>query len=639
MRRGLARYRICVTALTLRRLLAPAAGAVACSLSLLALWSAPAAAAHPGGPIATTEPEPSAVVVRFASGVDAEERAAVRRAADVSREERLPVPGMEVVDPAPGVSVEESVAALERSEDVVYAEPDAGRRAFVTPDDRYFGLLWGLRNTGQVVGGTAGAAGADIDAEPAWATTVGSRDVVVGVVDSGVDVAHPDLAPNRWSDPGETGDGRETNGIDDDGDGLIDDAMGWDWVQADNQPLDENGHGTHVAGTIGANGNDANGVVGVAWQAGLMPLRVLDANGSGRVSDVVQAYGYAARHGARVVNASLGGDSFSRAERDAIAAAPGVLFVVAAGNDGADNDAVGSYPCNYGLENIVCVAASDQSDRLASFSNYGASTVDIAAPGVNVASAWPNAAWSRLDGTSMATPHVAGAAVLALAANPRLSTAELRDALLSSADPVPSLAGRVATGARLNAAVAVAVATGAPRPRPQAMPSPGPAPAPAPAPAPTPAPAPQPAPPPTQPAAPAPAALPVPSVPARAPDRLPPGTSVAVATRASLRPAVTRGVHVRVRCSERCAARLRLVLDGRTARRLGLSDTGHAVVLARGEGRLTRAGALTRRLRPGPGARRRLLRAASVRLTVRADVHDRAGNRRSRTAQTLLRAR
>ena len=605
-------------------------------------WAAPALAQDQPG-----------VIVRFESGTDAAERAAARRAADVESPERLPGPGLEVVQPEPGVTVKESVAALERSPDVVYAEPDAARRGFATPDDRFFGLQWALRNTGQSVGGTAGTAGADIGAEAAWDMTTGAPGVVVAVVDSGVDVAHPDLAPNLWADPGETGAGREANGLDDDGDGLIDDRMGWDWVQGDNQPLDGNGHGTHVSGTIAARGDDATGVAGVAWSASIMPLRVLGDDGSGRVSDVVKAYGYAARHGARVLNASLGGGSFSRTERDAIAAAPNVLFVVAAGNDGADNDATGSYPCNYGLDNVVCVAASDQSDGLASFSNYGATTVDIAAPGVNIASSWPGAAWRLLDGTSMATPHVAGAAALVLAARPELDVAGLRDALLSSTDLRPALAGRVVTGGRLNVARALAAATGAPMPQQQATPTPatpppaGPPPAtstpdasPAaepPAPAPTPAPDLAPPPPPVS--SPANVPLAPAAAPAPARDRIAPGLAVTAPRRVGKRAAVSGGVRVRLRCSERCGVRLRLVVDGPTAKRIGLSRSGRAVTVARGQARISSAGALTHSLRPAVTARPRLLRSASIRLTIRAEATDPSGNRRIRSTRTLLAGR
>ena len=241
--------------------------------------------------------------------------------------------------PEGGQSPAEAAQQLERSPNVLYAEPDVPRRAFaVVPDDRYFGRQWSLNNSGQSVAGTAGTVDADIDAPEAWQMTTGSAAVTVAVIDSGVQIDHPDLAAGIWRNPGEAGDRREYNGADDDGNGLVDDWRGWDWVDGDNDPGDANGHGTHVAGTVGARGNDGRGVAGVAWNVSLMPLRTLDADGSGYVSDVIRAYGYAGARKAHVVNASLGGGSFSRAERDAIAAAPQTLFVVAAGNDGADND-------------------------------------------------------------------------------------------------------------------------------------------------------------------------------------------------------------------------------------------------------------------------------------------------------------
>jgi subtilisin family serine protease len=593
-------------------------------------------AAYGGAPSAPIDPGPSpagGVVVRFKSGVDAGERAQARDEADVRREQSLPVSGMEVVKPDPGVSVHASVAALERSDDVAYAERDVRRAAFAAPDDSFFGLEWGLSNGGQTVGGVAGTPDADIDADQAWDTTVGSADVVVGVVDTGLDLGHPDLATNVWSNPDERGAGRESNGVDDDGDGLVDDTTGWDWAAGDNQGLDENGHGTHVSGTIAGRADDAMGVAGVAWRARLMALRILDASGSGRVSDAIKAYGYAAVHGARIVNASLGGGSFSRAERDAIAAARDVLFVVAAGNEGADNDTTPSYPCDYDLPNVVCVAASDQHDELAGFSNYGATSVDLAAPGVNIASAWPGARWALLDGTSMATPHVAGAAVLALAANPRLDTAGLRAALLSSVDALPALAGRVATGGRLNAARAVAAAAGTPAPD-TAVGAQAPRPSTPAAPAPTPRTTPA-ATAPSAPAPTAPVAAPAQTVaPARAPDRIAPGLTVRAPARLELRRAQANGVRVTARCSERCTVRLTLVGDRATARRLRLTSK----VLALGEAHISTAGAMTRILRLSATARRRFARVRTVRLKLTAQATDPAGNRRTRSVALTLRA-
>jgi subtilisin family serine protease len=282
------------------------------------------------------------------------------------------------------VSVRQAIAALERQDDVLYAEPDVPRYAQVTPNDSLFRAQWGLENVGQSVGGAAGTADADIDATDAWDAVTGTAGIIVAVVDTGITAGHPDLAPNLYVNPRETA----GNGIDDDRNGFTDDVSGYDFAGGDANPADTNGHGTHVAGTVAARGDDGRGVAGVAWQASLLPLRALGDDGSGSVSDAIRAYDYAARAGARIVNLSLGGGSFSRAERDAIAANPGVLFVAAAGNDGANNDLTGSYPCNHDLANVVCVAASDRSDRLASFSNFGARTVDLAAPGVAIASTY-----------------------------------------------------------------------------------------------------------------------------------------------------------------------------------------------------------------------------------------------------------
>jgi len=359
-----------------------------------------------------------------------------------------------------------------------------------------YGNLWGLANTGQAVNGhAAGTADADIDAPEAWDRNRGSASTVVAVVDSGIEFTHADLAPNLWRNPGETPDGR-----DDHANGYVDDINGWDFVDGDALPADANGHGTHVAGTIAASGNDGVGVTGVTWRAGLMALRALDATGSGYTSDLVRAYAYAARNGARIVNASLGGSSYSKSEYDAIRAAKDVLFVVAAGNSGTDNDTNPSYPCAYDLPNVLCVAASDRDDALAPFSNYGLGSVDLAAPGVGILSTWLSGAYRTLSGTSMATPHVAGAAALVLAANPQLTTGQLRQTLVQTVDPILALEHRVASGGRLDVARAVAatVPPATAQPVPVAPDSPAaltPAPAPAPpASSPTPAPVPSPAP-------------------------------------------------------------------------------------------------------------------------------------------------
>lgn len=317
--------------------------------------------------------------------------------------------------------------------------PDSTIQIDAIPDDPGYDALWGLRQ---------------IDGPAAWDLTTGSRSVVVGVIDSGVNYQHPDLADNAWRNPGEIPD----DGIDNDSNGFIDDVYGWDFARNDNSPLDANGHGTHVAGTIGAVGNNAEGVTGVAWDVSIMALRFLDGDGFGSSSDAIRAINYATmmrqQFGQNVVatNNSWSGGLFSTAMRGAIQSAgeSGILFVAAAGNSGVSSERFPEYPAAYDLPSIVSVAASDSNDALANFSNYGVTSVDLAAPGVSIESTF-GSGYDRLSGTSMAAPHVTGVAALAWAANPASSLLEVRDALFAGVDPVPSFEGLLATGGRLNA--------------------------------------------------------------------------------------------------------------------------------------------------------------------------------------------
>src|SRR3954469_2279777 len=383
------------------------------------------------------------IIVKYAAGADAQERADARADADVVAAAALPLAGTQVVAPEPGTSVAEAVADLERSPDVAYAEPDQPRPATAAPDDADFAWQWSLQNSGSIFNRRSirpsytGTAGDDIDILPAWDQGLTKSDVTVGVVDSGVDLAHPDLTANLLS-------------------------SGHDYVDGDNTPSDQNGHGTHVAGIIGAVGNNGIGVAGVAWKASILPVRVLNASGSGSVSTVVNGYNYAASR-ARIVNVSLGGDSPSQTEYDALRNASNTLFVVAAGNDGVNVDTTDSYPCAYDLPNVLCVAATGADDQLASFSDYGAKSVDLAAPGVDVLSTYPTALsadqsfpYKWLSGTSMATPEVTGAAALVLDQDPSLTPWQLREKLTSSVAKVPALEGRVASGGRLDVAAALA---------------------------------------------------------------------------------------------------------------------------------------------------------------------------------------
>ncbi len=604
---------------------------VVLALTLLLLAGLPAL------PAAAQEPVTD-VIVRFAPSADAQERGAARSQADVRRAAELPLAQTELVDPEPGVGVGEAVAALERDPDVLYAEPNWPRRAAAVPDDRFFGLQWGLRSTGQEVNGSPGLSGVDIDAASAWDTTVGNRAVVVAVIDSGTAVEHPDLAANVRRNPGESGTGEAANGRDDDDNGLADDVTGWDFVEGDAVPQDGDGHGTHVAGTIGAVGANAEGVTGVAQLASLLPVRALDDVGAGSVADVVTAYAYAARSGARVANLSYGGEGRSRAEFDALRAAGSVLFVAASGNGGEDGagddvDATPIYPCNHALVNVICVAASNRADELAAFSNFGATTVDVAAPGVDIASTVPGtesrpARYEYASGTSMAAPHVSGVAALALARAPGLTTAQLRAVVLGSAQGVPALQCKVLTGARVDAAEAVraagVVAAGG------AAPSVGttcPANAPADA-------APGPTDSPTTPVP----SPPAPEAPSGVGDRMAPElllTSAATRRAAALR---TSGLRVRVGCSEACSLTVTLTLDTATARRLGVRSRRVATV------RTTFAAEGTKlvTLRATAVARRALLRRAarlgrSSRFVVRSAGRDGAGNAQAVSRTVTLR--
>lgn len=367
-----------------------------------------------------------------------------------------------VVDPDRSLDAEARVARLAKhlsrlraTGRYAYVEPDYVVQASALPSDGALadGTLWGLVNTGQ----SGGVADADIDAEMAWDITTGSSSVIVAVIDSGIRATHQELASRMWVNPGEIA----GNGIDDDGDGYVDNLHGIDAFNQDGDPTDDNDHGTHVAGTIGAAANDGHPHVGVAWNVRLMACKFLGADGSGYVSGAIDCIDFAVANGARVLNNSWGGGGYSQALHDAIVAArdAGVLFVAAAGNESSNNDTRPAYPASYAVDNILSVAALDRSDHLASFSNYGSSTVHLGAPGVDIYSCVSDAddAYASFSGTSMAAPHVSGAAALLLARWPDLSLVELRTRLLASTVPVSELSGRVTTGGRLNAHQALTI--------------------------------------------------------------------------------------------------------------------------------------------------------------------------------------
>ena len=294
-----------------------------------------------------------------------------------------------------------------------------------------------------------------INAAEAWGLSTGSSSVVVGILDSGMNYTHPDLSANVWVNPGEIA----GNGIDDDGNGYIDDVNGVDTVNNDSNPVDDNFHGTHVAGTIGAVGNNGLGVAGVAWSVKMIPCKFLNAGGSGSTSGAIQCLDYMtnlkSNAGINIVatnNSWGGGSSFSSALYQAIqrSEAANILFVAAAGNSGSDNDAVATYPANFDLSNIISVAAIDQNGGLASFSNYGATTVDIGAPGVSIASTYSGNSYAYLSGTSMATPQVTGAIALLRSYKPNLTMTQTKASITTSGTALSSLSGKTSTGKNIN---------------------------------------------------------------------------------------------------------------------------------------------------------------------------------------------
>jgi len=347
-------------------------------------------------------------------------------------------------------------AATEAAESGAPAWVDAGIVPAAVPDDPSFPIAWGLLNNGQF----SGSPGNDIRAPEAWEITTGSRDVVVAVIDSGIDLTHPDLAANLWVNPGEIA----GDGLDNDANGYVDDIHGWDFVDGDAVPQDGFGHGTHVAGIIGAVGGNGTGVTGVAWRVSIMVLRVQDDRGAGSTSGVIAALRYATAmrrdHGVMVVASNNSWEApagYSAVVEQVIRAhgEAGITFVAAAGNLATDTDVTPRYPGGYDLPNVITVASLTPAGGLAASSNYGGTSVDVAAPGTVIHSTYKNGGYGSLSGTSMAAPHVTGGIALLAAARPGLTVAEIRAAIVDTAAPLPSLAGKVA-GGRLDLRAAMA---------------------------------------------------------------------------------------------------------------------------------------------------------------------------------------
>ncbi len=377
---------------------------------------------------------------------------------------KLDLIGAEVVQQTTAAMDHAYAKQLLASGAVDYIEPNYIYTIDRTPNDAQYSQLWGMNNTGQ----TGGTSGVDIDAPEAWDITTGDDTVVVGVVDTGVNYTHPDLAANVWTNPGEIA----GNGVDDDGDGVIDDVHGYNAIAHSGNPMDDNGHGSHCSGTIGGVGNNSAGVVGVNWKVKIMGLKFLNSSGSGTTSAAIDAINYAVRMKQRGVNIrvlsnSWGGGGQSQALSDAIAEAEqnGILFVAAAGNNSSDNDSVPTYPANYTVGNVVSVAAIDSSGNLASFSNYGATMVHVAAPGVGIYSTVLGSNYASYNGTSMATPHVSGVAALVIGHEPSLTPSQLKTRLMVTVKSLSTLQGVVASGGLVNAKNAL-LNTVAPAPTP-----------------------------------------------------------------------------------------------------------------------------------------------------------------------------
>lgn len=392
------------------------------------------------------------VIVRFKSGTTSARSVAVHAglAAHVVHEYRT-LSGLQLVVLPQGMAVEAALEAYQRDPDVLYAEPNYIYGLDTVPNDPSFSPLWGMHNTGQL----GGVIDTDINAPEAWNFTTGSSNVVLGLLDTGVDYTHQDLADNIFTNPGEIA----GNGIDDDGNGWIDDVHGIDATAESGDPMDTNGHGTHVSGTMAARGNNGIGVAGVNWEAKVVACKAFDPFGD--LNDILQCMDYFLELKTRpnnpvdivATNNSWGGGAFSQALYDAIGAhkQAGMLFVAAAGNDSLNTDIEPHFPSSYDHDNIISVLALNRFNGRASFSNFGALTVDVGAPGEDVLSTFPGNSFATLSGTSMATPHVTGLVGLLKAQNPGRNAHQLKNLILTGGTSSPATTGNTLSGRRIRA--------------------------------------------------------------------------------------------------------------------------------------------------------------------------------------------
>ena len=393
------------------------------------------------------------LLVKFKDGADTVAASETNLLIGARRVEGFSAIGWQRIKLPAGLSVEKAIARYIKSGEVEVAQPNFFYRLLSTPNDPEFGAgMYGLTK---------------ISAPAAWDLSTGSSTVVVADIDTGLRYTHEDIAANAWKNLGEI----NGNGIDDDGNGFVDDYYGYDFFYNDSDPLDQNGHGTHTAGTIGAVGNNGIGVVGVNWNVKLMSIKIYSPAGTDTTSAMlINAYNYVTMMknrgvNIRVTNNSYGGCNeacgYDQATKDALDAMgnAGILNVFAAGNENANNDttAAPSFPATYTSPSIIAVAASTSTDTRSSFSSYGVVSVDLAAPGSAIRSTWSSSdtAYANLSGTSMATPHVAGAAALLASYNPNLSVASLKATLLNTVDQLPQWNGLVKTGGRLNVSSAL----------------------------------------------------------------------------------------------------------------------------------------------------------------------------------------
>lgn len=398
---------------------------------------------------------PGQLLVRFASGTTPAAAAAVNAAIGSTTEKSFSslVPNLQLVQLPPSISVSNALQRYAQQSNVMYAQPnwvsridDAKTRTVTkTPNDPQYPQQWDWPK---------------IDAPSAWGKTTGSHKIVVMDIDTGMDYNHEDLAANAWHNTAEC---QGKKGVDDDKNGYVDDCYGIDTINGDTDPMDDNSHGTHTAGTIGAVGNNKIGVTGINWDVQVLPCKSHDSSGSGSVASIIECYGYAkmekVKYGYDIVSTNNSYGScpeacdFNPATYDAIAALvkPGIIMAFAAGNAARDNDVAPNYPSNYDLPNIIAVAATDSNDGLAGFSQWGLRSVDVGAPGVSILSTFPNDTYGNDSGTSMATPHVAGLAALLASSDSKLDWWSIRNLIIAGGDKVSSVQGKTVSGRRINA--------------------------------------------------------------------------------------------------------------------------------------------------------------------------------------------